>query len=180
MTDQGMDDIVCQKWNEFEQFVETDGETGGCLSDQLSVLVLHFGEQFHDVVFNCEGSGQGYTPGEFGLKYVHAFSKRYADNPSTRVFLQNLAEQSGSESIDNFFGAGRCRTHKLGLGNEKIYPGAGDIGKRIREAMRCQPASTPRRGGAGGGGETAESYVSLFLFPLCRHIILTLHIHHSF
>lgn len=87
-----------------------------------------------------------------------------------RGFLQNLAELSGSESIDHFFGMAHCRTHKLGLGNEKMYPGAGDIGKRIREATRYQsqptPPATPLRGGAGGEVETEESCI---IVPLCRY-----------
>ena len=174
MTDQGMEDgVLRQQWNRFEKFVESGGE-GGCLAlaGPLSALLAHFGDNFYDEVLNFQGSSNQYRPGEFGQKYVDALNSRYADNQSMKGFLQNLAELSGSDSIDNFFGLVHPRTYKLGIGNEKVYKGAGDIGKRIREATRCRsqsnpPPATPRRGGAGSvEGEAEASWYHCSFVPI--------------
>lgn len=165
MTDQGMGAgvLIRQQWNLFVDFVESGGKEGGCVARPLSALLAHFGDNFYVEVLNFEGSSGQYRPGEFGQKYVDALNSRYADNQSMRCFLQNLAVLSGFDSIDNFFGSAACRTYKLGIGDEKRCRGAGDFGKRIREATRCRsqsnpPPATPRRGGAGAfEGETEAS-----------------------
>jgi hypothetical protein len=161
MADQGMDaDSLHNNWNMLVQIVENGGE-GGCFDfvGVLSSLIRLLGDDFHEAVYNFRGLDNSYAPGQFGQNYVNFFISRYPDNPAIRIFLQDLAHRLGHDNIDTFFGNNPCRAQMLGLGNDKLYKGAGDIGKRIREVVRvrskpaAQPATPSRRGAGGGGGE---------------------------
>ena len=162
MADLGMDADVPFAIDQFKQFVESGGAEGD-LPGPLSILINHFGDNLQD--FIAQGSEN------FGQQYVNAINSRYPDVPAMRSFLVNLADLTGHETIDCFFAdtGPEGRAFKIGLGNEAMYDGAGDIGKRIRAAVRRPgrkqpqpqptPPATPRR----GAGESKELRISLFL-----------------
>eukprot|EP00574_Skeletonema_japonicum_P010641 CAMPEP_0201714782 /NCGR_PEP_ID=MMETSP0593-20130828/1110_1 /ASSEMBLY_ACC=CAM_ASM_000672 /TAXON_ID=267983 /ORGANISM="Skeletonema japonicum, Strain CCMP2506" /LENGTH=152 /DNA_ID=CAMNT_0048204087 /DNA_START=184 /DNA_END=639 /DNA_ORIENTATION=- len=147
----GMDADVRHAINQFVQSVESGGAEGD-FPGPLSILIKHFGNDLYYFIARYQGSEN------FGQKYVNAINFRYPDVPAMRAFLQNLAELTGHETIDRFFAdtVPDGRAFKLGLGNEAMYAGAGDIGKRICEAVKQSgrkqpqptPPATPRRGAA--------------------------------
>jgi len=108
----------------------------------------------------CEGLDEFIVGNGLGPSYLALFKRhcRDGDPHAVREFLQAVASRAEFEHIDEYLNSQSAAapiTYKLGLGSESSNPGAGELGNKIRNALRLDrdarsrnPQATAQAGGA--------------------------------
>mmetsp|Transcript_18645 Transcript_18645/g.37632 ORF Transcript_18645/g.37632 Transcript_18645/m.37632 type:complete len:528 (-) Transcript_18645:1192-2775(-) len=135
------------------QFIEVLRTGQGDFVGSLAALLRQFPR--------CEGLDEFIVGNGLGPSYLALFKRhcRDGDPQAVRVFLQAVASTAEFEHIDEYLNlqsAAAPITYKLGLGSESSNPGAGELGNKIRNALRLDrdarsrnPQATAQAGRAG-------------------------------